>query len=119
MKYCLIIHEDQTCTVLRRHATDALIAFCDEMLYYTERKLGATLLTLDIEKVYDRVTYTFLFKVLREMGFLERLVQWIQLIYEQVESRKFRNENISNAFKILLGVRQGCPVSPILYVDLV
>uniref|UniRef100_A0A7M4F3W4 Reverse transcriptase domain-containing protein n=1 Tax=Crocodylus porosus TaxID=8502 RepID=A0A7M4F3W4_CROPO len=49
------------------------------------------------------------------MGFPEKTVCWIRLLYREVETQVQINGHLSGTFKIHTGVRQGCPLSPLLF----
>ena len=42
--------------------------------------------------------------------------KWISIIYNNCESRVMNAGYITNYFKVLCGVRQGCPLSPFIFV---
>ena len=48
--------------------------------------------------------------------FGQSFVGWVDLFYNNVSSCVNVNGYISNSFKLSRGVRQGCPLSPLLYV---
>ena len=54
--------------------------------------------------------------VLLSMGFGPSFVQWVNLIYSKVQSCVNVNGYLSSFFSLSRGVRQGCPLSPLLYV---
>ena len=50
------------------------------------------------------------------MGFGSSFVQWVNLFYSGVQSCVNVNGYLSSFFSLSRGVRQGCPLSPLLYV---
>ena len=76
----------------------------------------AALISLDQSKAFDRVEHRFLATVLETAGFKSEFRRWISMMYHnpqavvQVDGRRF------GALAIERSVRQGCPLSPLLYV---
>ena len=68
------------------------------------------------EKAFDRVDWKFLSRTLEAMGFGPSFRQWILLFYTDIESAVMVNGWTSLFFQPSRGVRQGCPLSPLLYV---
>ena len=77
------------------------------------------LLFLDFEKAFDRVDHKFMIKTLDEMGFPVEFTNWVQLLYKEATSQVRINNANSSKFKLLSGVRQGCPLSPLLFACVV
>ena len=50
------------------------------------------------------------------MGFGPSFIQWVDLLYSDIRSAILINGYTSRHFKQSRGVRQGCPLSPLLYV---
>ena len=50
------------------------------------------------------------------MGFHQSFVKWVDLFYTDVSSAVSVNSYLSSFFSLSRGVRQGCPLSPLLYV---
>ena len=50
------------------------------------------------------------------MGFAESFILWIKMLYTDIESICLVNGHKTDPFKIKRGVRQGCPLSMILYI---
>ena len=70
---------------------------------------------IDMEKAYDRVNIKKLFEVMRGYGVQEKLVDVIKRIYDG-GMVKFEMEGIRTGWcKSYSGVRQGCPLSPLLF----
>ena len=76
----------------------------------------AAFIVLDQEKAFDRVNHLLLFKVMRKYGFGEVFISWISRLYANATARVMINGFLTDKFNILRGVRQGCPLSPLLYV---
>lgn len=112
----LIIHEDQTCAVKGRTIFDNVHLLRNIFDYVNQKNLPCIFLNLDQEKAFDRVSYEFLFKCLRTYGFGENFIRWIKILYNNICSSVIVNNFISEPLKICRGVRQGCALSPLLYV---
>ena len=54
--------------------------------------------------------------VLSKMGFGEEIRNWINLLYTDIRSAVQINGWESDSFPVRSGVRQGCPLSPVLFV---
>jgi len=111
-----VIHPDQACAVPGRKITDSLVLIRDAICYARDRNIRLVVLNLDFEKAFDRISHQFLFKVLEKMGFPGRFIAWVGLLYNCLVSRILVNGHLSKAVNIHSGVRQGCPLSPLLYV---
>ena len=55
-------------------------------------------------------------KVLERMNFGPSFCSWVRLLYHNIFSRVLVNGHTSHAFAVTRGVRQGCPLSPLLYI---
>lgn len=76
----------------------------------------AAFLFLDQEKAFDRVNHNVLFKVLENFGFGENFISWIKIIYSNATTNLNINGFLSDTIPLKSGVRQGCPLSALLYV---
>ena len=74
------------------------------------------ILNLDIKKAFDTISLTYIWKVLTAYGFGPRFQQWLKLSYNDVEAMVITNCYFTQSFPINRGVRQGCSLSPLLYV---
>jgi hypothetical protein len=71
---------------------------------------------LDMANSFDRVKHNFLFSVLKVYGFYENLINWIRACINAPWISPLLNGCPLQFFKDNRGLRQGCPLSPFLYI---
>ena len=71
---------------------------------------------LDFEKAFDSVEWSFIWKTLSSFNFGSSLINWIKLCYRSIESCVLNNGWASSYFTPERGVRQGCPLSPYIFI---
>ena len=71
---------------------------------------------VDLEKVYDRVPRGILWGVLREYGVDGPLLRAIQSLYRRSLSLVRVAGCKSDSFPVRVGLRHGCPMSPVLFI---
>lgn len=79
------------------------------------RGRGGIVLSLDQEKAFDRVEHKYLFTVLERFGFGDRFLSWVKVFYTNIYSCVKCNGHLSPFFPVERSVRQGCPLSALLY----
>ena len=93
------------------------IRLIDSIIKYTAAKnIPGLLLFLDFEKAFDTVEWSYLHKTLQHYNFGPSATQWIKLFYHNTESCILNNGWSSDFFKLERGVRQGCSLSPYLFI---
>uniref|UniRef100_W5LVP3 Reverse transcriptase domain-containing protein n=1 Tax=Lepisosteus oculatus TaxID=7918 RepID=W5LVP3_LEPOC len=88
----------------------------DTLEWVEDRKLPLMLVNLDQNKAFDRVNHAVLWETLRRMGVSEKFVTWLQTLYRKVETRVCVNGRLGRRKLVKCGVRQGCSLSPLLYI---
>ena len=111
-----VVNRDQTCGVPGRYIGENVSLLRDLVSYTSEVDAPAALLSLDQEKAFDRVDWDFMFSTLSRMGFGPSFIRWVRLLYTNIRSCVFVNGYSTSVFYPSRGVRQGCPLSPLLYV---
>ena len=111
-----LVAKDQSCCVPGRFIGENVAFIRDVVDYCSLISTPAALISLDQEKAFGRVDWSFLRSVLISMGFGPSFVKWVDLFYCNSRSSVNVNGYISNSFPLSRGVQQGCPLSPLLYV---
>ena len=112
----LVVEKDQTCGVPGRFIGENVAFLRNVVDYATLSDVPVAFLSVDQEKAFDRVDWDFMRATLRHMGFSPSFIGWVNLFYSGVQSAVNVNGHISDFFALSSGVRQGCPLSPLLYV---
>ena len=78
--------------------------------------LDSAFIFLDEEKAFDRVNHEFLYKTMKAFGIGPAFIHWIRQIYSNATTRVKVTGFLSENIPLRRGVRQGCALSPLLYV---
>ena len=112
----LLVAEDQTCGVPGCFIGENVALLRDVVMFASSSGAPVAILSLNQEKAFDCVDWGFMGSTLVAMGFSPSFVTWVDLFYHRVQSSVNVNGYISGFFDLSRGVRQGCPLSPLLYV---
>ena len=73
-------------------------------------------LFIDFEKAFDSVNRDALWKILRWHGLPHKIVNVIRALYEGFQCKVICGEHTSSSFRVQTGVKQGCVLSPTLFI---
>lgn len=71
---------------------------------------------VDFKKAYDRVHHGALLRVLEHMGIRGKMLNFIKRLYRDNKIRVRTGGYLSDPFDMRRGNRQGCPLSPLLFI---
>nr|KAG5686179.1 hypothetical protein BaRGS_018955 [Batillaria attramentaria] len=71
---------------------------------------------IDYEKAFDSVDREALWKLLRHYGVPGKIISLIQCTYQDMSCRTAHAGQLSESFEVKTGVRQGCLLSPFLFL---
>jgi len=100
----------------QRYIATNIRTMSEALNYIKKNDLSGGALLLDQEKAFDKVDWHFMTEILRKMGFGHNFLKWISILYQDANSLLKINNTLSDPFKLQRGVRQGDPLSPLLYV---
>ena len=111
-----LIHTDQTGFMKDRFIGQNIRLLCD-LLEQTEREnIPGILLQLDFRKAFDTIEWQMIQQVLSIFNFGVSIKRWIETFYCNAESSVINNGFTTRQLKLSQGVRQGCPLSPYLFI---
>ena len=103
-------------TVLLRYIGENVRLLFDVIEHAQENEIPGLLFFADFEKVFDTLNHNFIMQALNFFKFGNDLKQWISVFYQDCTSCVINNGYASPFFNICRGVRQGCPLSPCLFI---
>ena len=110
-----LIHPDQTGFIKNRHGSDNTRRLFNIINLSQQTHTKTIIISLDAEKAFDQVNWTFLFHTLHRFGFGELFIHWIKTLYTSPKATVTTNGITSQSFTLHRGTRQGCPLSPSLF----
>jgi len=117
LRPCLtdILHPAQHCGIPGTTVFEALATIRDAVAYAEVSGTPLCILSIDFTEAFDRISHAYLFELLRKHGFSERFRQRLRNIYSNATSAIQINGFRSKPIPINCAVRQGCPLSMVLY----
>lgn len=115
-KIISLIHKNQYGFIKTRTIQDCL-AWAYEYIYqYQHSKREIVILKLDFTKAFDTVEHNVILQMLKHLGFDDKWCDWTQRILASGTSSILLNGVPGKHFHCKRGVRQGDPLSPLLFV---
>ena len=78
-------------------------------------KQNHMIISIDAEKDFDTIQHPFLIKTLQKVGIEGTYLNIIKAIYDKPTANITLNGEKRKAFPLRSGIRQGCPLSPLLF----
>ena len=111
-----LVNKDQVGYIRGRYIGQNIRIIKDIMTYTAKKNLPGYILLIDLEKAFDSIEWPFLIKCLKHYNFGENFIRWVQLLHKNIESCVTNNGYLSQPFNLSRGIRQGCPISALLFI---
>ena len=106
-----IIHKEQKCGIPNRK----MIEIIRNLSSYRDEAFSGYFVQIDQEKAFDRLNHDYVFKTMETLVTTENFLKLTKTLYAENTSQVMINGCLTNKINIQRGVRQGCPLSMILY----
>ena len=73
------------------------------------------IISIDAEEGFDKIQHPFMIKILQKAGIEGTYLNIIKAIYDKPTENIILNGEKLKAFPLKSGIRQGCPLSPLLF----
>ena len=113
---CKIINENQSGYLKGRFIGNNIRLTCDIFEYAEIFNKPGAIIMLDYEKAFDTLEWPFIISVLKHSNFGDYFINWIKILYKNPNFCVKNNGWISSTCQMTRGIRQGCPVSALLFV---
>ena len=111
-----IISPNQTGYVKKRYIGENVRLIDDIINYAKLKKLPGIAVFIDFKKVFDSIEWDYLNKILNVFNFKDDFKKWIRVFYTDISSCIINDGFASPFFNLNRGVRQGCPLSGLLFL---
>ena len=111
-----IISSDQNGYIKNRYIGYNIRQIQDIIDYAENFKVEGAILFLDFSKAFDSIEWDFIYQTLIKFGIQKSLLQWVMTMYSNIKGCIANNGWISPMYEIQRGIRQGCPLSALLFV---
>jgi len=111
-----VIRPDQTGFIKGRYIGNNVRLLNDLMEYTDANRLLRIFLFIDFKKAFDNIEWSFIHNSLTLFNFGPVIRRWVYIFYNNVERGVMNCGYMTKYFSVSPGVRQGCSLSPLLFV---
>ena len=111
-----IVGKQQQGFIKGRNIANIIRGIDDILEYERNKNLNDILFIIDFKQAFDKINTHYISKVFEKFGFGVNFLQWLETILNNRTSCVKNGGHISSFFKVNCGVKQGCPIAPLLFV---
>ena len=111
-----MIGQNQTAAIKNRTILHTLSTIRDIIDVSNKLNKNLSVISFDFLKAFDRLDWDFIFRALEKFGYGEKFIHLVKIYYNNIQCKIKINGLLSEPFTLSRGVRQGYPLSMLLYI---
>ena len=111
-----ILSHDQSAYVRNRYMGYNIRLVYDVTEYYERMQKKGIIHMADFSKAFNSLEWDFIYKSLELFNFGPSFKKWIETLYNSPVVKINNNGHLPDEFKMTRGIRQGCPVSALIFI---
>jgi retron-type reverse transcriptase len=111
-----LVHQNQYGFIRTRTIQDCLAWSYEFVHQCHQSKRQIIILKLDFEKAFDTAEHSAIIQMMTHLGMPDTWIMWVQQLLSSASSAVLLNGTPGKFFRCKRGVRQGDPLSPLLFV---
>ena len=112
----LYISPEQQCGLPNRHIFNNHLDIKSAIDYANDISHPLAIIQIDFRKAFDSISHQFILDIAHHIGIPSAVLSWIKVILASVSSQLIINGQQSEPIPIKRGIRQGCPLSMLLFI---
>jgi len=110
------ISQSQQAAIKGRQLHNVLLNIKSAIDYSNDIQHPLALLQIDFSKAFDSISHSFILGIMKHIEIPPYLIQWTSLLLHNTCARIQVNSSLTDVIPITTGIRQGCPLSMLLFV---